>query len=132
MNQRHWRIKTREVQTSNLDESNFLGIAAETLSAAHKPIFPYNSMRISTHPAANLTISQNRIIIKDNNNNKSRYSSLQINQKETKPLNERKARIQELNYKTQSILRHPYIQVIRHSEHCLKSYVLYQGDPKML
>lgn len=37
---------------TNLDETNFLGIAPEALPTTHETIFPDNSMRISTDPAA--------------------------------------------------------------------------------
>ena len=35
-----------------LDEANFLGIAAEALSATHESILSNNCMRITTHTAA--------------------------------------------------------------------------------
>ncbi|GJT14745.1 zinc finger BED domain-containing protein RICESLEEPER 2 [Tanacetum coccineum] len=38
--------------TAYLDETNFLGIAVEALSAAHKTILPDDAMRIPTHTAA--------------------------------------------------------------------------------
>ena len=42
-----------KINTSTvLDEANFLGVAAEALSAAHKPILPDQSMWVTTHTAA--------------------------------------------------------------------------------
>uniref|UniRef100_A0A0V0GR06 Putative ovule protein n=1 Tax=Solanum chacoense TaxID=4108 RepID=A0A0V0GR06_SOLCH len=38
-----------------LNEANFLGIAAEALSAAHESILSNNCMRITTHTAATHT-----------------------------------------------------------------------------
>jgi hypothetical protein len=37
-----------------LDEANVLGVAAEALPAAHQPILPDQSMRVTTHPAAKM------------------------------------------------------------------------------
>lgn len=36
---------------TNLDESNFFGVAAEALPAAHEPILSDQPMRVSTNPA---------------------------------------------------------------------------------
>jgi len=40
-------------KTVYLDEANVLGVAAEALPAAHQPILPDQSMRVSADPAAN-------------------------------------------------------------------------------
>lgn len=36
---------------TNLDETNFFGIAVEALSAAHEPVLSDQSMRVTTHTA---------------------------------------------------------------------------------
>ena len=41
---------------ANLDKTDFLGIAAEALPAAHQTIFPDQPMRVSADPADPHTI----------------------------------------------------------------------------
>lgn len=38
-----------------LNKTNFLGIAAEALSATHEPILPDQPMRVPAHTTANIT-----------------------------------------------------------------------------
>lgn len=49
------RINKKQCQNNHLDESDFLGVAAETLPAAHEPILPNQTMRVSTDSAVRNT-----------------------------------------------------------------------------
>ena len=46
-----FRKSTNGVAAAYLDEPNVLGVAAETLPAAHQPILPDQSMGVPTDPA---------------------------------------------------------------------------------
>ena len=48
--QHHFRV-AGPGELTVLDEANVLGVAAETLPAAHQPILPDQSMGVSTDPA---------------------------------------------------------------------------------
>lgn len=47
----------------HLNETNFLSVAVETLSAAHKPVFPDDSMRIPTHTATPHVTSNQQFVL---------------------------------------------------------------------
>lgn len=54
--------------TIYLNKANFLGIASEALPAAHQPILPDQSMRVTAYTAAKvIKISRNQYSIKNLN-----------------------------------------------------------------
>lgn len=64
---------------TNLDETNFLGIAPEALPTTHETILPDNSMRISTDSAATQKTNVLEIISsKKTKNKKNKYKEAML------------------------------------------------------